>query len=70
MFNNSSYDPQRSSAKNVAHLLASDNKFIAPTTFPDVHNCETYADEHGSKHSMLINQHFCLLSFRINEKYK
>jgi len=32
----------------VAHLLAKDNKFIAPTTFPDVHNCETYADEHGS----------------------
>ena len=49
-----SYDPQRSSAKNVSHLLASDNKFVAPTTFPDVHNCETYADEHGSKNFIEI----------------
>ena len=44
-----SYDPQRSSAKNVAHLLAADNKFLAPTTFPTVHTCEAYAEEHGSK---------------------
>ncbi|CAF0858643.1 unnamed protein product [Rotaria sordida] len=42
-----SYDPERSSSKNVAHLVASDNKFIAPTTFPDIHNCQAYADEHG-----------------------
>lgn len=43
-----SYNPQRSSSKNVAHLLDKDNKFVAPTTFPDVYTCETYADEHGS----------------------
>jgi hypothetical protein len=49
-----SYDPQRSSGKNVAHLVAKNNQFIAPTTFPDVHNCETYADEHGSKDNNFI----------------
>jgi hypothetical protein len=43
-----SYDPKRASAQNVAHLLAPENKFIAPTTFPGVNNCETYAEEHGS----------------------
>jgi hypothetical protein len=43
-----SYDPKRASAENVAHLLASGNRFVAPTTFPGVDNCETYAKEHGS----------------------
>jgi hypothetical protein len=31
------YDPRRASAKNVAHLCAPDNRFIAPSTFPNVH---------------------------------
>ncbi|CAF1267674.1 unnamed protein product [Rotaria sp. Silwood1] len=42
-----SYDSERSSSKNVAHLVASDNKFIAPTTFLNTHSCQAYADEHG-----------------------
>jgi hypothetical protein len=41
------YDPRRASAKNVAHLCAPDNRFIAPSTFPNVHTLEEYAEEHG-----------------------
>lgn len=42
-----SYTPGRASAQAVAHLCAPDNRFIAPTTFPDVHTLEEYADDHG-----------------------
>jgi predicted ester cyclase len=41
------YDPKRASAAAVAHLCAPGNKFIAPTTFPDVHTLEQYAEDHG-----------------------
>ncbi len=42
-----SYDPKRASAKAVEHLCAQGNRFIAPTTFPDVHTLEEYAEDHG-----------------------
>ncbi|CAF4717658.1 unnamed protein product, partial [Rotaria sp. Silwood2] len=32
--------------KNVVHLVGSDNKFIAPTIFRDIDNCQEYANEH------------------------
>lgn len=66
----SSYDPQHSSAENVAHLLADGNKFIAPTTFPDVHDCETYADEHGSECRLtgVVRNRSCF--DRIDEKHQ
>ena len=41
------YDPRRASAEAVAHLCAPTNTFVAPTTFPDVHTLEQYAEEHG-----------------------
>lgn len=41
------YDPRRASAEAVAHLCAPRNQFIAPTTFPNIHTLEQYAEEHG-----------------------
>jgi predicted ester cyclase len=41
------YTPGRASAQAVAHLCAPNNRFIAPTTFPDVHTLEEYAADHG-----------------------
>jgi predicted ester cyclase len=41
------YTPGRASAQAVAHLCGADNRFIAPTTFPDVHTLEEYAEDHG-----------------------
>jgi predicted ester cyclase len=41
------YDPKRASASAVAHLCAPDNKFIAPTTFPEVNTLEEYAEDHA-----------------------
>lgn len=41
------YDPKRSSANAVAHLCAPLNRFIASTTFPDVHTLEEYAEDHS-----------------------
>ncbi len=41
------YSPQRASAEAVAHLCAPGNRFIAPTTFPEVHTLEEYAEDHG-----------------------
>lgn len=41
------YDPRRASGEAVAHLCAPRNTFVAPTTFPNVHTLEQYADEHG-----------------------
>lgn len=40
------YDPKRASADAVRHLCAPNNRFIAPTTFPDVQSCEEYAEDH------------------------
>ncbi|OBJ54810.1 ester cyclase [Mycobacterium sp. 1423905.2] len=42
-----SYTPGRASAQAVEHLCAPNNRFIAPTTFPDVHTLEDYAEDHG-----------------------
>jgi hypothetical protein len=42
-----SYTPGRASAQAVAHLCAPNNRFIAPTTFPNVHTLEEYAEDHG-----------------------
>ncbi len=41
------YPPGRAGAQAVAHLCAPGNRFIAPTTFPDVHTLEDYAEDHG-----------------------
>src|SRR5947209_4733992 len=41
------YDPRRASARNVAHLCGPDNRFLAPSTFPEVHTLEEYAEDHG-----------------------
>jgi predicted ester cyclase len=40
------YTPGRA-AQEVAHVCAPNNRFVAPTTFPDVHTLEQYADDHG-----------------------
>ena len=44
-----SYDPrpQRASADAVKHLCAPGDRFIAPSTFPNVHTLEEYAEDHG-----------------------
>ena len=42
-----SYDPKKASAEAVKHLCAPGNRFIAPTTFPNVHTLEEYAEDHG-----------------------
>ncbi len=42
-----SYAPGRASAQAVAHLCAANNRFVAPTTFPEVHTLEEYAEDHG-----------------------
>ncbi|MDT5134709.1 MAG: hypothetical protein QOE41_4020 [Mycobacterium sp.] len=42
-----SYSPGRASAQAVAHLCAPNNRFIAPTTFPEVNTLEEYAEDHG-----------------------
>jgi predicted ester cyclase len=42
-----SYSPQKASADAVEHLCAPRNTFIAPTTFPNVHTLEEYAEDHG-----------------------
>jgi predicted ester cyclase len=40
------YDPKRASGKAVAHLCAPTNRFIGPSTFPEVHTLEEYAEDH------------------------
>lgn len=57
------YDPKRAGAKAVAHLCASSNRFIAPTTFPDVHTLEEYAEEHGRLMQQVNDLH--LVSFDV-----
>lgn len=41
------YDPQRASGEAVQHLCAPGNRFIAPSTFPEIHTLEQYAEDHG-----------------------
>lgn len=52
------YDPKRASADAVAHLCASNNTFIAPTTFPNVHTLEEYAQDHGEIMKQVNDLHF------------
>jgi predicted ester cyclase len=51
------YTPGRASAQAVAHLCAPDNRFVAPTTFPDVHTLEQYAEDHGHLMQQVNNLH-------------
>jgi predicted ester cyclase len=41
------YTPGRASAEAVSHLCSPGNRFIAPTTFPDLHTLGEYAEDHG-----------------------
>lgn len=41
------FDPRRASADAVRHLCAPINRFIAPTTFPEIDTIEQYAEDHG-----------------------
>nr|WP_322713599.1 ester cyclase [Nostoc sp. ChiSLP03a] len=52
------YDPKRASAEAVGYLCASNNRFIAPTTFPNVHTLEEYAQDHGEIMKQVNNLHF------------
>jgi len=64
-----SHDPKRAAAENVAHLLTPGNRFIAPTTFPGVHNCETYTEELGSEYTLVILSDCNHFFHRIDEKH-
>jgi len=55
------YDPRRASAEAVAHLCTPRNTFIAPTTFPNVHTLEQYAEDHGKLMKQVSDLH--LVSF-------
>jgi predicted ester cyclase len=52
------YDPKRAGAEAVRHLCAPDNRFIAPTTFPDVHTLEQYAEDHAKIMKQVNDLHF------------
>lgn len=52
------YDPKQASAEAVAHLCAPGNRFIAPTTFPDIHTLEDYAEDHGRLMKQVNDLHF------------
>lgn len=52
------YDPNRASAGAVAHLCAPSNRFIEPTTFPDIHTLEDYAEDHGRLMKQVNDLHF------------
>ena len=52
------YDPKRASAMAVRHLCAQDNQFIAPSTFPEVHTLEQYAEDHGKIMRQVNDLHF------------
>lgn len=58
-----SYDPKRASARNVVHLCAPGNRFIAPSTFPNVHTLEEYAEDHGKLRTQVADLH--LVSFDV-----
>jgi predicted ester cyclase len=52
------YTPGVASARAVAHLCAKKNRFIAPTTFPEVHTLEEYAEDHGQMMKQVDDLHF------------
>ncbi|MBX6382615.1 MAG: ester cyclase [Acetobacteraceae bacterium] len=41
------FDPKLASGEAVAHLCAPGNRFIAPSTFPDIQTLEDYAEAHA-----------------------
>jgi predicted ester cyclase len=55
------YDPKRASAANVAHLCGRDNRFLAPSTFPQVHTLEQYAEDHGKIMTQVADLHLVSL---------
>ncbi|HEY1945594.1 MAG TPA: ester cyclase [Bryobacteraceae bacterium] len=55
---NIAYDPTRASGKAVAHLCATGNRFIGPTTFPNSKTLEDYADDHAKIMKQVNNLHF------------
>ena len=57
------YDPRRASARNVAHLCGPDNRFLAPSTFPEVHTLEQYAEDHAKIMTQVADLH--LVSFDV-----
>jgi predicted ester cyclase len=52
------YDPKRASAKAVAHLCAPNNRFVGPSTFPEVHTLEEYAEDHANVMKSIDDLHF------------
>lgn len=57
------YDPARASARAVEHLCAPGNRFVAPSTFPDIHTLEQYAEDHGQLMTQVNDLH--LVNFDI-----
>ena len=57
------YDPRRAGAEAVSYLCAPNNTFVAPTTFPNVHTLEQYAEEHGKLMKQVNDLH--LISFDV-----
>jgi hypothetical protein len=51
------YAPGRASAQAVSHLCSPNNRFIAPTTFPDIHTLEEYAKDYGRLMEQVNNLH-------------
>jgi predicted ester cyclase len=60
---NIAYDPKRASDTAVAHLCAPGNRFVAPTTFPQVHTLEEYAEEHRKLMKQIEDLH--VVSFEV-----
>ena len=52
------YSPGKASAKAVGHLCAPRNRFLAPSTFPEIHTLEQYAEEHGKLMRQINDLHF------------
>lgn len=52
------YSPKNNKgASSVAHLCAPGNTFLAPSTFPDVHTAEEYAESHSKVMNALNDLH-------------
>ncbi|KAJ3489836.1 hypothetical protein NLI96_g1859 [Meripilus lineatus] len=51
------YSPTRSGAAAVSHLCAPGNTFAAPSTFPNAHSAEEYAEDHKRVMNALSDLH-------------
>ncbi|KAI0795289.1 hypothetical protein BC629DRAFT_1439566 [Irpex lacteus] len=52
------YSPSQAGASSVAHLcVPGNNTFLAPSTFPDAHTAEEYAESHAKVMSALNDLH-------------